>query len=96
MSDLTIKAIKGFYNTKTFTDEQISAYKKHGSELIDGEKFMCIHESLTLSIIMNSNGIAMQSIAMELRSKLGFNQYDLIMTEEQSAMDLICILLSIN
>ena len=92
MSDLTIKAIKGFYNTKTFTDEQISAYKKHGSELIDGEKFMCIHESLTLSIIMNCR----TPTAMELRSKLGFNQYDLIMTEEQSAMDLICILLSIN
>ena len=34
--------------------------------------------------------------AIELRSKLGFNQYDLIMTEEQSAMELICILLSIN
>ena len=45
MSGLTIKAIKGIYNTKTLTDKKISAYKKHGSELIDGEKFMYIHKS---------------------------------------------------
>ena len=30
MSDLTIKAIKGIYKTKTPTREQIKKYKRHG------------------------------------------------------------------
>ena len=77
LSDLTIKVIRVIYNTETLTDEKIGAYKKHGSELIDGKKFMYIHEGLALSIIMNCR----KTTAIKFRTKLGFNQYNLIMTK---------------
>ena len=78
MTDLTIKDIKRIYNTKALTDEKIYVYKKHESELIDSEKFMYIHESISLSIIMNCR----TPTAIEFRTKLGFNQHNLIMTEK--------------
>ena len=33
MSDLTIKVIKGIYNTKSLTKEQIRKYKRYGNNL---------------------------------------------------------------
>ena len=35
MSDLTIKSIKGIYDTKTLTNEQIRKYKGYGVEFIN-------------------------------------------------------------
>ena len=35
-SDLTIKAIKGIYDTETSAKEQIKKYKRYGKELIAG------------------------------------------------------------
>ena len=41
--DLVNKEIKGKFKTKSLTDEQIKKYKRHESELIDGEKFVYAH-----------------------------------------------------
>ena len=41
-----------------------------------------IHEDLALSIIMNCRG----PTTIQFRTKLGFNQHDLIMTKEQSVL----------
>ena len=38
--------IKGKFKTNNLTDEQIKKYKKHGSELIDGDKSMHAHKVL--------------------------------------------------
>ena len=79
MSDLTIKAIKGIYNTKTPTYEQI---RRYGKEFIDGLTGIYIRENLALLIIMDCR----TSIAVEFKSKLGFKQHDIIMTKEQSVI----------
>ena len=44
--DLVDKETKGKVKTNNLTDEQIKKYKIHGSELIDGEKFMYAHEGI--------------------------------------------------
>ena len=51
MSDLTIKEIKGIYNTKTPTYKPIRRYKRYGKELIADLAEIYIHEDLALSII---------------------------------------------
>ena len=38
--NLIDKEIKGRFQTRNPTNEQIIEYKRHGSKLIDGEKFM--------------------------------------------------------
>ena len=43
IDDLVDKEIKGKFKTNNLTDKQIQKYKIHGSELIDGEKFMYAH-----------------------------------------------------
>ena len=48
------KEIKGRFETKKPTDEQIREYKRHGSELIDGEKFMYTREDIITPITMHS------------------------------------------
>ena len=40
---LVDKELKAKFKTNNLTDEQIKKYKIHGSELIDGEKFMYAH-----------------------------------------------------
>ena len=44
--DLVDKKIKGRFEARNPTKEQISKYKKHGSELIKGEKFLYPHKIL--------------------------------------------------
>lgn len=82
MSDLTLKAIKGIYKTKNPTKEQIEKYKKHGKEFRNDLTSIYNLENLALSIIIDSR----KPTAIEFRSKLGFNQNDLIMTKEPSIL----------
>ena len=51
--DLIDKKVKGRFETKNPTNEQIREYKRQGSELIDGEKFIYIRQDIIMSIIMH-------------------------------------------
>ena len=82
MSDLTIKAIKGIYDTETPRTEQVRKYKGNGKELIKNLAGINIREDLTLAKIMDCRS----PTAFVFRSKLGFNETDLIMTKEQSVL----------
>ena len=53
MNDLIDKEIKGKFETRNPTNEQIREYKRHGSELIDGEKFIYVCQDIIMSIIMH-------------------------------------------
>ena len=57
-------------------------YKKHQSEFVNGKKFIYIRQNLTLKIIMHCR----TPVAIEFRTKLGFNKHYLILTEEQSVL----------
>ena len=78
MSDLTIKAIKGFIILKILQKKKSKKYERYVDNLIR----IYIRESLALSIIINCR----IPTAIEFRSKLRFNQHDLIMTKEQSVL----------
>ena len=80
--DLIDKKIKGRFETKNLTNEQIREYKRHGSELIDGEKFMYIRQDIRMPIIMHCWVSTLEAI----KTRLGFNQHDLLMTKEQSVL----------
>ena len=79
--DLIDKEIKGGFETKNPTNEQKSEYKKHGSELIKGEKFMYTYEDIITPIITYSKISTPEAI--EFRSKLGFDQHDIPLSKEQ-------------
>ena len=49
--DLVDKEIKRKFKTNNLTDEQIKKYKKHGSELIDDERFMYAQEGVIIPVI---------------------------------------------
>ena len=51
--DLIDKEIKGKFETNNPTKQQIKEYKRNGSELIDGKKFVYTHEDIKTLIIMN-------------------------------------------
>ena len=51
--DLVDKEIKCKFKTNNLTGEQIKKYKAHGSELIEGEKFMYAHESVIIAVIIH-------------------------------------------
>ena len=53
INDLADKEIKGKFKTNKLPDEQIKQYKRHGPELIDGEKFVYAHESIIIPVIMH-------------------------------------------
>ena len=81
MSDLTIKEIKGIYETKTPTKEKIRRYKKYIKEYSFDLTDIYIHEELALLIID-----CWTPRAIEFIIKLGFNQLTLIMTKEKSVL----------
>ena len=78
MSDLTIKATKGIYNTKSPTYEQIRRYKRYGNNFINGLTGIWIRENLALPLIMDCR----TSAAVEFKSKLGFKRHNIIRTKE--------------
>ena len=82
--DLVDKKNKGKFETNCPTEQQIRKYKRHGSEFIENEKFMYAHEFIIIPAIMHCRISTPKSI--EFRSKLGFNQYDITLTKEQSVL----------
>ena len=40
-----------------YIDEQIKKYKRNGSELIDGEKFVYAHERIIIPVIMHFDAL---------------------------------------
>ena len=90
--DLIDKEIKGKFETRNPTNEQIIEYKKHGSELVYGEKCMYTHEDMIMNIIMSCRVSTPEAI--EFRSKLGFKQHDIILRKEQSVISKVTKLLS--
>ena len=82
--DLVDKEIKGKFKTKNPTEQQIRKYKRHGSEFIEYEKFMCSHECIIIPIIRYCRVSTPKSIVF--RSKLGLNQYNITLTKEQSVL----------
>ena len=48
ISYLVYKKIKGKFETDYFTEQQIKKYKRHGSEFIEGIKFMYAHECIII------------------------------------------------
>ena len=82
--DLIDKEIKGKFETYSLTDEQIRKYKRHGSKLIENEQFMYAHECIMIPVIMHCRVLIPKSI--EFKSKLGFNQFDITLTKEQSVL----------
>ena len=90
--DLIDKEIKGKFETRNPTNEQIIECKKHGSELVYGEKCMYTHEDMIMNIIMSCRVSTPEAI--EFRSKLGFKQHDIILRKKQSVISKVTKLLS--
>ena len=84
IDDLIDKEIKGRFETRNPTNEQINEYKRYGSELIDAEKFMFTREDIIMPIIMHSRVSTPEAI--EFKTRLGINQDDLITTKEKSVL----------
>ena len=82
-----IKKFEGKFETNYPTEQQIRKYKRHGSEFIKNERFMYAHECIIIPIIMHCRISTPKSY--DFRSKLGFNQYDITLTKEQSVLKLI-------
>ena len=82
--DLVDKEIKGKGETNYPIEQQIRKYKRHGSEFIKDIKFMYAHECIIIHIIMHCRVATPKSI--EFRSTLGFNQYDITFTKQQSVL----------
>ena len=83
--DLVDKEIKGRFKTDNRTDEQIKKYKRHGSELIDGEKFVYTHEGVMIPVIMHSRTQGSCKFKIILRFKL----HDVINCKEQTVLESI-------
>ena len=50
--DLIDKEMKGKFETKNPTNEQLREYKRHGSEVIDGEKFVYTCEDIIMNNVL--------------------------------------------
>ena len=81
--NLVDKEIKGKFETN-YPTKQIRKDKRHRSQLIENEKLMYAHERIIILLIMHCRVATPESI--EFRSKLGFNQYDITPTKEQSVL----------
>ena len=77
MSDLTIKAIKGIYHTKSLTFEQIRRCKRYGKKINNGLTDIWIRENLALPTIMDCR----TSAAVGFKYKLGFKRHNIIRTK---------------
>ena len=51
--DLVDKEIKGKFETNYLTKQQIRKYKRHGSEIAEGIKFMYARECIIIAVIMH-------------------------------------------
>ena len=87
--DLVDKEIKAKFETNYPTEQQIRKYKRHGSELIENQKFMNARECILIPVIMHCRVSTPKLIEFKLGSKLGFNQHDTTLTKEQSVLKLV-------
>ena len=81
--DLVDKEIKGKFKTNNLTDEQIKKYKRHGSELIDGDKFVYAHEGIIIPVIMHCR----TPEPCKCKRSLGFKLHDVINCNEQRVLE---------
>ena len=79
-----MKRNQSLTGTRNPTNEQIKEYKRHESKLVDGEKLMYTCEDIIMPIIIHCTVSPPEVI--EIKTRLGFNQHDLIMTKEQSVL----------
>ena len=84
IDDLIDKEIKSKFKTDKATKQKIKEYKRHGSKIIDDEKFMYTHEDIIMLIIMNCRVSTPK--AVEFRFELGFKQHDIVLSKEQSVI----------
>ena len=85
--DLVDKEIKGKIKNNSNKDDvkkEIRRYKRNGSCLIDGKKFMYAHECIIVPIIMTCRVSTPKSI--NFRSMLGFSVHDIFLSKEQSVI----------
>ena len=75
---LVNKEIKGKFQTNNLTDEQIKKYERHGSELIDGEKFLYANEGCIIPVIMHCR----TPESRKFKRSLGFKIHDVINCKE--------------
>ena len=80
--DLVNKEIKCKFKDKKPTEEQIKEYKKYGSEFDKNIKHIYAREDVVMPVIM----VCRSPKAIEFRSKLGFNQYDITLEKESSVL----------
>ena len=77
--DLVNKEIKGKFKTNIPTNKQIKKYKKHGLEIIDGEKFVYAHEGIIIPVIMHCGTPA----SCNFKRNVGFKLNDVINCKKQ-------------
>ena len=82
--DLVDKKIKGKFEINYPTEQQIRKYKRHRSKFIIYIKLIFAHECIIIPIIMHYRVATPKSV--EFRSKIGFNQYDITLTNKQSVL----------
>ena len=77
--------IKGKLKTNNTTDKQIKKYKKHGSELINGEKFVCAHEGIIIPVIIHCR----TPESCNFKRSLGFKLNHMIICKEKTVSESI-------
>ena len=77
--DLIHKEVKGKFKTINLTDEQIKKHKRHGSKLIDDEKFVYDNEGIVKPVIMYCR----TPESWKFKGSLGFKLDDGINCKEQ-------------
>ena len=81
--DLVDKEIKGKFKGNKLTDGQIKKYKRHGSELIDGEKFVYAHESIIIPVIIHCK----TPESCKFKRSLGFKLHNVINCKKQTLLE---------
>ena len=82
--DLVRKEIHGRYATKKPTDKQVRKYKRYGLEWVKDDKYLYASQDVITPIIMHCKILIPKAI--KFRSKLGFEQHDIVLTKEQSVI----------
>ena len=82
-----IKKLKklNLFRTNNLTDKEIKKHKRHGSESIDGEKFVYAHEGILTAIIINCR----VPESCKFKWSLGFKLHDVITCKEQAVLESI-------
>ena len=83
--DLVDQKIKSKFQTNNPTNEQIKKCKKHGSELIDGEKSTYAHEGIIIPVIMHCR----TPESCKFKRTLGFKLPNVINCKEQTVLESI-------